>query len=165
MINVLEPRSGAELCAGYRAARARLMGSANTEQNKAPPSVQIPIDCRLAVQLHYDLPLAPFDRDSYRVFVRYGRGPKTYKQIALAHLRDVCATHGVREIDLRGHTRTRGVAHARQELYYLIARDTSWTRARIAEFLGRDPTSVIHGIKMHIERSGAPALVAGKPHV
>lgn len=66
----------------------------------------------------------------------------------------VCAARGVTRHELCGHTRTRAVAAARQELWWLIRHhpERRYSFPEIARIVGRDRTTVAHGIAAHRRR-------------
>ena len=66
----------------------------------------------------------------------------------------VCAARGVTRDEICGHTRTRAVAAARQELWWLIRNhpERRYSFSEIAHIVGRDHTTVAHGIAAHRRR-------------
>ena len=66
----------------------------------------------------------------------------------------VCAARGVTRRELCGHTRTRAVAAARQELWWLIRNhpERRYSFPEIARIVGRDRTTVAHGVANHQRR-------------
>ncbi len=76
----------------------------------------------------------------------------------LLHLADrVCVLRGVTRDELCGRARTRAVAAARQELWWLIRNhpERSYSFPEIARIVGRDHTTVLHGIAAHQRRHQA----------
>jgi chromosomal replication initiation ATPase DnaA len=79
-------------------------------------------------------------------------------------LERVCARRGVTPLELCGHGRTRSVAAARQELWWLIRRhpERSYSFFEIARLFGRDHTTVLHGVAAHQRRFAASARSRGR---
>lgn len=61
----------------------------------------------------------------------------------------------VHELFLPG--RDRAMARARHEIMYRAVNETSLSLPQIGRFLGRDHTTVLHGLRKHAERIGAEA--------
>lgn len=59
----------------------------------------------------------------------------------------VVANYGVTLTKLRGKTKPRGVAVARQILYFLIRKRLGWSFPEIGRRYGRDHSTVIHGVQ------------------
>jgi chromosomal replication initiator protein len=59
----------------------------------------------------------------------------------------VCQHFGVSEKDLRGRARTRDIAHPRQVAMHLLREETEISLEEIGRTLGRDHTTVMHGIR------------------
>lgn len=68
---------------------------------------------------------------------------------------EVARAHGVTRADLTGLSRKGHITRARQEAYYLIRTLTSHSYPRIGSFFNRDHTTVLHGVRKHIERMRA----------
>lgn len=69
----------------------------------------------------------------------------------------VCAARGVTRHELCGRARTRAVAAARQELWWLIRNHPQrcYSFPEIASIVGRDPTTVLYGVAAHQRRHEA----------
>lgn len=67
---------------------------------------------------------------------------------------DVSARRGVTRQELLGRGRTRAVVAARQELWWLIRHhpERCYSFAEIAAIVGRDTSTVLHGIAAHQRR-------------
>lgn len=76
----------------------------------------------------------------------------------------ICARRGVTRLELCGNRRTRSVAAARQELWWLIRRnpERSYSYQEIARWFGRDHTTVLHGVGAHERRFAASARARGR---
>ncbi|HLU34796.1 MAG TPA: chromosomal replication initiator protein DnaA [Thermomicrobiales bacterium] len=59
----------------------------------------------------------------------------------------VCEHFNVSEKDLRGRARTRDIAHPRQVAMYLLREETEISLEEVGRTLGRDHTTVMHGIR------------------
>lgn len=71
--------------------------------------------------------------------------------------RAVADKYGCSVSDLECECRSKALARARHEAMYLIARDTSFSYARIAKMFGdRDHTTVLNGIRKHAMRNSLP---------
>ena len=71
----------------------------------------------------------------------------------------VCATRGVTRLELCWRDRTQAVATARQELWWLIRHhpERRYSLPEIARIVGRDRTTVLHGINAHRRRQTCPS--------
>jgi len=67
-------------------------------------------------------------------------------------LREVAAKHGLTVDEVRGQQQGRKNAKARQEFYYRCSKETTLSKAGIGRKLGKDHTTVIHGIRQHEAR-------------
>jgi chromosomal replication initiation ATPase DnaA len=69
----------------------------------------------------------------------------------------VCAHRGVTRDELCGRSRTRAVAAARHELWWLMRHhpDRCYSYSEIARIVGRDHATVLHGVAIHT-RSQTP---------
>ena len=68
--------------------------------------------------------------------------------------REVADKHGINVRDLEGPSRAIVYSDARQEAMYRIRAETNLSYPRIGQHFGRDHTTVLHGVKMHAERTG-----------
>jgi chromosomal replication initiation ATPase DnaA len=68
----------------------------------------------------------------------------------------VAAQHGISINDIRSCRRSRRVVYARQEAMYLAYELTEASYPMIAAAVGKDHTSVLHGVRRHAERAGLP---------
>ena len=72
-------------------------------------------------------------------------------------VRQVCAKHGLHIDDLTGPRRSKKVSYPRQEAMYRMRMETPLSYPAIGARLGdRDHTTVMHGVKAHAKRTGAP---------
>jgi chromosomal replication initiation ATPase DnaA len=69
----------------------------------------------------------------------------------------VCARRGVTRQELCGRGRTRAVAAARHELWWLIRHhpERRYSYAKIARIVGFDHATIVHGVAAH-QRLSAP---------
>lgn len=67
---------------------------------------------------------------------------------------ELTSRRGVTRDELLGRSRTRAVVAARQELWWLIRHHPGrcYSYAEIAAIVGRDPSTVVHGIAAHQRR-------------
>lgn len=65
----------------------------------------------------------------------------------------VCAAYGVSEADIRGPRRMPEIAHARHECMRQLAA-LGWSPGAIGRALGRERTTVLHGVKAATRRLG-----------
>ena len=63
----------------------------------------------------------------------------------------VCRRYGITRADIYGRSHSRKYAHPRQEVMWL-ARQAGLSFPQIGKALGRDHTSVLHGIRAHEAR-------------
>jgi chromosomal replication initiation ATPase DnaA len=73
-------------------------------------------------------------------------------------LDDVCARRGVTPAELCGRGRSGAVASARHELWCLIREhpERCYSYPEIARMVGRDASSVVHGVAAHRRRMRRP---------
>lgn len=69
----------------------------------------------------------------------------------IAIVERVAEDAGVKTADILGESRIQPVAHARQRVY-AVARDAGFSLTHIARAMGRDHTSIIHGIRAEEKR-------------
>lgn len=67
--------------------------------------------------------------------------------------KEVCAAHRLNPIHVAGRLRTQAIVFARQEFCYRAAKETAWSLARIARFLGRDHTTIIWAVNSYCARN------------
>jgi len=67
--------------------------------------------------------------------------------------RTISATHGIDLTDVLGRSTKREISNARQEIMFAL-RQRGWSYPRIGQVLGRDHTSIIHGVRAHERRLG-----------
>jgi chromosomal replication initiation ATPase DnaA len=83
--------------------------------------------------------------------------PKQWTVRAIIPL--VAEKHGLTVNDILSVCRTRCVVHPRHEVCYEAARLTPLSLTAIGKALGgRDHTTVFHGIRAHMARTGAPSV-------
>jgi hypothetical protein len=144
-----EPSSGRDLVRGYRDVKARMAaaGSAFTakKDTQAPPASR---ELATAPVKGAITPLPATLSPSIR---------HHWPAIARHHTEDVCTRHAIPEHVIKGYSKRLPVTTARQELMYLIRRDTGWSLAHIAGFLNLlDHSGVHRGIQSHVNRTGSP---------
>ncbi len=61
-------------------------------------------------------------------------------------VRDVCKARGIAVEAVMGRSRLRPIVWARWEVMYWLALELSWSLKAIGEFVGRDHTTVLHGL-------------------
>jgi len=92
-------------------------------------------------------------RDSSEAIIR------ELSQRGLLELVDrVCASRGVTRLELCGACRSRSVAAARQELWWLLRHDPQrhFSYPELGRLFRRDHTTVLHGVAVHERRYAAP---------
>jgi chromosomal replication initiation ATPase DnaA len=75
----------------------------------------------------------------------------------LALVNEICKLRGVTVHDLCGRTRSRGVSHARQEVWWRIRHhpEYHYSYLEIARLFARDHTTIMAGISAHARRTPA----------
>lgn len=68
-------------------------------------------------------------------------------------MRAVCVKHEVTPAHIKGKWRVLDVVRARHEAMYQLRR-LGLSYPRIGQLLGRHHTSVMHGVRKHVERNG-----------
>lgn len=81
--------------------------------------------------------------------------PRKYPSLP-SLLARVSAKTGLTEIAIRSRSQSASVSCARQEFYFIAASETLYSTAEIGRFLGRDHTTILHGISAHCERNNLP---------
>jgi hypothetical protein len=72
---------------------------------------------------------------------------------------DVARAHGVCLADVCGPSRLRHLVRARQAVMHRLVHVDRFAVSEIGRFLGgRDHTTVLHGVRAHAARSGAPFI-------
>lgn len=76
----------------------------------------------------------------------------------------VCSLRGVTRVELCGIGRTRSVAAARHELWWLIRHHPQrcYSYPEIARLFRRDHSTVFHGVAVHERRYAASAHASGR---
>lgn len=71
-------------------------------------------------------------------------------------IQEVCDSHGVTKGEMLGRQRSKPIATARQEACWRLSKETTLSLAQIGRKLGgRDHTTVMHGIRRHLENEAA----------
>lgn len=68
-------------------------------------------------------------------------------------LADVAIEHGIDVRVLKGVSRTKHVAHARQQAMAEMRATGLFSLPQIGAFLGRDHSTVLHGVRAHAKRA------------
>jgi chromosomal replication initiator protein len=71
----------------------------------------------------------------------------------------VCTRFGLTREEIRGPARQRAVARPRQILMYLAREMTGQSLPQIGRYLGRDHTTILHGVRR------INTLIAGQPYL
>lgn len=130
----------AEYRARYKAARSRLWPV------HVPSTGRDILFLSAIPALIYDKPVGP-QRPVYADCVVM---PTTTTALARKIVREVSEQHAVSIEDMASERRSTRFVLARQEAFYRLRHETSWSLARIGRFLGdRDHTTVIHAVKRH----------------
>ncbi len=83
---------------------------------------------------------------------------------ALALVEEIAEKHGTSIAEIRGGSRVRNIAHARQEAMYTLAMTQKYSYMAIGLFLGRsDHRATTYGVMAHRARAiraGNPAIAA-----
>ncbi len=77
-----------------------------------------------------------------------------WRSMARTIIKAVGMKHGYSVKELLGNSRTKLIAEARQEAYYLVRYHTKLSLPQIAQMFNRDHSTVLYGIKRHGERIG-----------
>ena len=70
-------------------------------------------------------------------------------------IKHLAEKHQVKAWQVTSPLRAKPIIRARHELMYLLYMIKGWSMPRIGAYLDRDHTSILHGIRCHVERSGA----------
>ena len=98
----------------------------------------------------------------YRGLEVYGPPKMTPGQKINATIKVVALRHDVDVEDIMVGDRTRPIVHARHEAMYILRNKFRLSYPRIGTIMGRDHSTVIHGVRAHAARIGVPArLVTG----
>lgn len=77
-------------------------------------------------------------------------------------LADVASRHAIETRDLKGPSRERRYSWPRQEAMCLIRQHTRLSLPQIGDVLGRDHTTILHGIREHCRRNRLPVPRRGE---
>lgn len=78
---------------------------------------------------------------------------KSTKRLADEIVNEVCQKHGITVTELLSERRPKRLTDVRQEVYYRLSTETTWSLPRIGRYLaGRDHTTVLHGKRRFEER-------------
>lgn len=86
------------------------------------------------------------DEDRAAIRYRPGRMAQIVQQVS--------QETGIRWTSIMSNKRTRHIAHARQLVMY-VARREGFTLGEIGAFLGRDHTTIMHGVRSEEQRRAA----------
>lgn len=106
-------------------------------------------------------PIKPVWFDEYRRVRESMRQMDFARHKAEQIIKEVCNKHNVSRVDLISERRPQPLVRARQEAYYRLATEMTWSLPRIGRFLGgRDHTTILHGKRQFEARlaSGEAAL-------
>lgn len=96
----------------------------------------------------------------YRDVETYGPPTMTRGQKINATIKVVALRHNVPVEDIMVGDRTRPIVNARHEAMYLLRKNFRLSYPRIGAIMGRDHSTVIHGVRAHAARIGVPARLA-----
>ena len=96
----------------------------------------------------------------YRGLETYGPPKMTPGQKINATIKVVALRHGVDVEAIMVGDRTRPIVNARHEAMYLLRNKFRLSYPRIGTIMGRDHSTVIHGVRAHAARIGVPARLA-----
>jgi hypothetical protein len=158
-----------DLSERYAGAHARLYGtpaapapkvvrtSPPVEASVPPPTRVVILFGKATMQQRIDrlfpLPIVEIDDD----------GAPVVRVLFKAHWREIAeqsaAKHHVTLLDLRSARRDQAVVKARHEAFWRCRNETTLSLPEIGRrFGGRDHTTVLHGIRKHVQRTLAAAL-------
>lgn len=80
------------------------------------------------------------------------KDPFAMKREVRQIIADIALIYGVTYADVMSVRRTQQIVRARQHIMFELSQRTPWSIAQIGRFLGRDHTSVLHGVKKHQKR-------------
>ncbi len=128
----------------YKAARARLWGGEYVER----PVVRDILHLSARPAIIYDEPVGP-----RRPLFADSIVLPTSRAKAREILQEVADRTGFTIEELVSMRRTQPLCDARNEIYYRLKKETTWSYPRIGEFLGdRDHTTVMSGARKHAKR-------------
>ncbi len=126
-----------DLRSHYRAVRQRINARALRvlPPPAPPPSLAVPA-------IIYAEPIGPRRPLFAQVSVAAATPARARKIVA-----EVAEKHGLTVDQLISYARSKHLVLARQELYWRLHAETTWSIKRIGDFLERDHTTVLHGIR------------------
>lgn len=80
------------------------------------------------------------------------KDPFALKRAVRQLVADIALIYGLTADDIFSQRRTRTISAARHHVMFEIAQRTEWSLSQIGRFLGRDHTTVLHGVRLHKER-------------
>ena len=134
----------------YKAARARLWGAAVKQE----PVVRDILFLSAVPAMIYEAPIGP-RRPLFADSIVLPTSRAKARQI----VREVAEKHGFTVEEIVSMRRNQRLCDARNETYYRLKTETTWSYPRIGQFLGdRDHSTTIHGAKKHKKRIAEDAV-------
>lgn len=93
-----------------------------------------------------------FDNVAMAAISAPGKG--TPRAQIMTMIEGVAARHGFTRAAIMGRSRYKPLVHARQEAYWTVYKNTSFSYLAVARVFGRDHTTITHGINAHEKRMG-----------
>ena len=144
----------------WQEARKRLDGSTKPKREAKAITLLTMSAGRVeqVVRISPDVPLPSIatERQRPRAGDRPGPLPKRATEAALAILAFISRKHSVSVNSLRSPQRLPYVVAARQEAYYRLMTECALSSPEVGRLLNRDPSTVMHGVRMHAKRHGRP---------
>ena len=79
---------------------------------------------------------------------------QSIKPMVIDVLREIAFKYQVSPDDVRGRSRMKEFVAPRQEFCWVMNKKHGWSLPQIGRFLGRDHTTVLHGVRTHAEKHG-----------
>jgi len=78
---------------------------------------------------------------------------QSVRPIAIDVLREMASKYNVTIEDICGNRRTKELIDPRYEFCWIMNKKHKWTLTKIAKFLGKDHTTILHGINKFSEKN------------
>jgi hypothetical protein len=84
------------------------------------------------------------------------KNPKVQKQRGEQIIEEVCEQHGLPIVMVMGHSRSRSLVFARQEIMYRMTVELGYSTSMVGRFMKRDHSTIVYGRQQHAKRCGLP---------
>lgn len=140
-----------ELQAHYREVRTRLWRPAVKHEKPASKPVLRLVKANAVIR--YQHPIGPIVPDAVCLTLEhFGKpGSGSYARKVRA---EIAEKFGLAIEEIMGEQRSKKIVEARHEIFWRLKKETKWSLPQIGRFMGRDHTTVLHGLRRYAKRHG-----------